>query len=362
MSELLERLVAFGDALRREGVAVGTDGVATFCEAVALAPEDLYWAGRVTLVSREGDLAVYDRVFGAHFGGVEVRTAATPEQPPVEQRMELPSPEDVGSEGDADGELSLMSAVEVLRDKSFAAYTEEELRVLLEVCARIDVPTRRTRRYRASRGGSPDMRRTLHRSLRMGGEPVERAWRTRRLRRRRVVLLLDVSGSMTSYSRALLHFALASVRAQQDWEVFCFATRLSRLTRTFRTGTPDDALAHAVREVVDWDGGTRIGASIATFLREYGRAGMARGAVVIICSDGLEVDDPDNVRVQMERLALLAHRVVWLNPLKGDPRYEPLARGMAAALPSIDVFASGHNLASLEALAEGLPRLVGARA
>jgi uncharacterized protein with von Willebrand factor type A (vWA) domain len=169
-----------------------------------------------------------------------------------------------------------------------------------------------------------------------------------------MVLLLDVSGSMAPYSRALLLFAHATLRADARFEAFCFGTRLTRVTRSLREGAPDAALARATGGVVDWGGGTRIGESLKTFLDRYGHGGLARGAITIVCSDGLDRGDPDLLAGQAARLARLAHRVVWLNPLKEDPRYEPLARGMAAALPHVDVFASGHNLASLEEIADEL--------
>jgi uncharacterized protein with von Willebrand factor type A (vWA) domain len=168
------------------------------------------------------------------------------------------------------------------------------------------------------------------------------------------VLLLDVSGSMADYSRALLFFAHAALRADRRWEAFCFGTRLTRVTGALATRDPDAALERAAAEVVDWEGGTRIGESLKTFLDEFGHSGMARGSVVVICSDGLDVGDPELLAGQMARLARLAHRVVWLNPLKEDPAYEPLARGMQAALPSIDLFASGHDFESLEAVSAAL--------
>jgi uncharacterized protein with von Willebrand factor type A (vWA) domain len=164
------------------------------------------------------------------------------------------------------------------------------------------------------------------------------------------VFLLDVSGSMTDYSRALLLFAHALLRGDSRFEAFCFGTRLTRLTTALAGADPDEALRRAADEAVDWDAGTRIGESLKTFLDDYGHRGLARGAVVVVCSDGLEVGDPALLAEQAARLARLAHRVVWLNPLKGDPAYEPLTRGMRAALPHVDAFASGHNLASLDEL------------
>jgi uncharacterized protein with von Willebrand factor type A (vWA) domain len=217
------------------------------------------------------------------------------------------------------------------------------------------VPTRKSRRRERARSGMPDLRRTIRRSFRTAGEPLERYYRRRRRRRRRIVLFLDVSGSMASYSRALLVFAYAVLRADARWEAYAFGTRLTRLTRALGPRDPDEALRQAASEVFDWDGGTRIGESLKRFLETQQE--VARGAVVIICSDGLEVGDPSVLAAQMARLSRLAYRVIWLNPLKEDPAYEPLARGMAACLPYVDLFVSGHNLASLEQLGEEIERL-----
>jgi uncharacterized protein with von Willebrand factor type A (vWA) domain len=166
-----------------------------------------------------------------------------------------------------------------------------------------------------------------------------------------------VSGSMADYSRALLVFAHAALRADRRWEAFCFGTRLTRVTRALDVSRPDEALDRAAAEVVDWNGGTRIGESLKGLLDVYGHRGLVRGAVVVLCSDGLEVGDPELLAEQMARLSRLAHRVIWLNPLKGDEAYEPLARGMRAALPYIDLFAAGNNLASLEQLGSELAEL-----
>jgi uncharacterized protein with von Willebrand factor type A (vWA) domain len=338
-------LTRFGRALRDEGLAVGTGRIAGFCRAAALlAPEDLYWAGRATLVAQPQDVEVYNRVFAAFFGEPGPRPGAHVRITGGTQEVEV--------------DLALASSVELLREKSFARCTPEELGELAALMGRVplSVPPRRTRRRTVSRRGVPDLRRTLRRSFRTGGEPLERAWRTRRRRPRRLVLFLDVSGSMADYSRALLMFSHAVLRADRRWEAFCFGTRLTRLTRALATADLDEALRRAGAEVVDWNGGTRIGESLKRFLDDYGHRGTARGAVVVICSDGLEVGDPDLVAEQMARLSRLAYRVVWLNPLKEDPAYAPLARGMSAALPYVDVFASGHNLASLETVAGALDR------
>ena len=335
-------LVAFGRALRAEGVAAGTDRLVSFCRAAALCPDDLYWAGRQTLVGRPEELPVYDRLFAQWFGGVRPAAAVRTSGVLVEEV-----------------ELAPASREEVLRTKSFAGCSPEELAEIARLMARLRlaVPQRRTRRRAPDRRGDPDLRRTLRRAFRTGGDPVERCRRERRRRQRRLVLLLDVSGSMSDYSRALVLFAHSALRADRRWEAFCFGTRLTRVTRALAGADPDDALRRAADEVVDWEGGTRIGDSLARFLDEYGHAGLARGAVVVICSDGLEVGDPEVLATAMARLARLAHRVVWLNPLKEDPAYEPLVRGMRAALPHVDLFLSGHNIASLEALGEELARM-----
>jgi uncharacterized protein len=337
-------LVLFGRALRSEGLAVGSGRILEFCRAASfLPPGDLYWAGRATLVPRRDDLRVYDRVFEAFFGPAPPDSAARP-------RVRVHLEPEV---------RALASSVELLREKSFARCTPDELAELGRLMARVRlaVPLRRTRRRRPAKAGAPDLRQTIRRSFRTGGEPLERARRARSERRRRLVLLLDVSGSMAEYSRALLVFAYAVLRSDRRWEAFCFGTRLTRLTRTLAVAAPDDALRRASAEVFDWDGGTRIGESLKRLLDEHGHRGLVRGAVVVICSDGLEVGDPEELAEQMARLSRLAYRIVWLNPLQEDPAYEPLARGMQAALAHIDVFASGHNLASLEAFGKELARL-----
>jgi uncharacterized protein with von Willebrand factor type A (vWA) domain len=343
-TEAVETVVRFGHALRAAGLPVGPDRVASFSRAAALlAPGELYWAGRATLLSRPEQTEVYDALFAAFFGPPEPHPG-----PPMRIKVEVQAEADVG----------LASSAELLKEKSFSRCSREELAALAELMARIDlsVPRRRTRRREPARGGTPDLRRTLRRSFRTGGDPLERAWRRRRKRPRRLILLLDVSGSMDAYSRALVMFAHAALRSDKRWEAFCFGTRLTRVTRQLEGSDPDTALTRAAAEVLDWDGGTRIGESLKRFLDEYGHSGLARGAVVVLCSDGLEVGDPGLLAEQMARLHRLAYRVVWLNPLQEDPAYEPLARGMKAALPYVDVFASGHSLSSLEEVGAALAR------
>jgi uncharacterized protein with von Willebrand factor type A (vWA) domain len=326
------RLVAFARALREEGVAADPARVIEFCRAASLlSAEDLYWAGRLTLCSRAEDIPVFDRVF---------RAELEPERSHVRTVQIVTE------------ETALASERELLREKSFAQMNDEELAAVAALMRKLRIvpPLRRTRRREPARAGAPDLRRTLRRSFRTGGEPIERAWRRRREKPRPLVLLLDVSGSMADYSRALLLFAHAALRTDARWEAFCFGTRLTRVTGALAHADTDEALRRAAAEVFDWSGGTRIGEAVSGLIRLR----VARGAVVIICSDGLDVGEPETLRDAMARLGRLAHRIVWLNPLKEDPAYEPLARGMKAALPYVDVLLSAHNLASLEEIGAAL--------
>ena len=378
--EGLDRLIGFGRDLRRRGLPVGTGRIVTFCRAAAallpLRREDLYWAARASLVSRPEDLDAFDLAFDEYFrvgdgvpavaGLVVPRAPATSsEADSTGELMAVAGLVDgrwraAGEAEQTEGEAALRivaSAAEVLREKSFADLSEEERRRVAHLIRRLAVsaPVRTTRRLRPSPSGDRfDIRRTLRRSLRTEGEPFHRAWRGRGRRSRPLVLILDVSGSMGPYSRALMQFAFAAMAAGRKVEVFCFGTRLTRITRSLRTKDPDRALRDLGRLVADWEGGTRIGPSIKQLLDRWSQRTALRGSIAVICSDGLERGDPELLRHQMARLRRLVHRIVWVNPLKGSPRYEPLARGMAAALPSIDVFLPGHNLDSLEELSRAL--------
>jgi hypothetical protein len=370
----LERLVGFGRLLRRRGLPVGTGRILTFCRAVAvldrLDRNGVYWAGRVAMVARKEDLAAYDAAFDEWFpasGGDALAMVAgwgpsTSGPPEIEILLDQGVPEESWepAEGAEDGEAPLgvlASAAEVLRAKSFDELSEAE-RLQADHVIRalsLHLPTRRSRRYRSSPYGRRfDQRRTLRASLRTQGEPFRRAWRDRRQRVRPLVLILDVSGSMSSYSRALMQFGFAAMRAGRRVEVFCFGTRLTRVTKALARSEPDDALREVSAAVVDWNGGTRIGASLKELLDRWSQHVAIRGAVVVLCSDGLERGEPALLAAQVARLSRLAHRLIWVNPLKGSPRYAPLARGMAAALPHVDVFLAGHNLESLESLCEVL--------
>jgi hypothetical protein len=258
--------------------------------------------------------------------------------------------------------LGLMASdVDTLRHKSFAACTPEELAALRRIMARIKLtpPRRRTRRTVAgSAGRAPDLRRTIRASLRAYGEPAELYWRQRKVRLRPLILILDISGSMADYSRSLLQFAHTAKHAAARVEVFCFGTRLTRITGALAHRSPDQALAEAAIQVCDWEGGTRIGTSLDTFVRDYGRRGLARGGIVVICSDGLDRGDPAVLASAMERLSRLCHRLVWMNPHKGDNAdFRPSTLGMMVAAEHVDLVLSGHDLSSLEELATLLPKL-----
>ena len=367
-------LVDFAHELRSAGLVVGTGDVLVFCSAMTpLDPSDLvdlYWAGRATLVSRKEDIATYDAVFRRFFlasgepGSAQLvlpaRAAAFAEAALVMPEVEPFASED--SEDSEDPRLGWMASdVDALKHRSFAACTPAELAALRRIMARIRLtpPRRRTRRTRAALSGrAPDMRKTVRESMRMHGEPAELFFRQRKTRLRPLILILDVSGSMADYSRHLLQFAYSARRAAARVEVFCFGTRLTRITRVLNQRQPDVALEQAARAVVDWDGGTRIGQSLDTFIRRWGRNGLCRGGVVIICSDGLDRGDPELLAAAMERLSRLCYRVVWLNPHKGDNvNFRPSTLGMMVAAPHIDLLLSGHDLASLEQLAEMLPVL-----
>lgn len=364
-------LVAFGREIRSAGITVGSGDIMTYCAAVGrLDPTDLvdlYWAGRSTLVTRQDQIATYDRVFRSFFLGagnpVAELLSITPSGSAQAQAvLQIPAADERGEERGDEAMLGLMASdAEALRHKSFAACTPDELAAVRRIMARIRLtpPRRRTRRTApAHRGSKPDLRRTVRETMRMHGEPAELYWRRRKVKRRPLILILDVSGSMADYSRHLLQFAYSAKRATSKVEVFCFGTRLTRITKALDHRRLDDALRLAARTVFDWEGGTRIGACVDTFVKEWGRRGLCRGGIVVICSDGLDRGDPAVLAGAMERLARLSYRVVWMNPHKGDNTdFRPTTLGMMVAAPHIDLLLSGHDLASLEELAAMLPAM-----
>ncbi len=350
--------------LRQAGLAVPVGSALLYVEALgrlAPGPDALYWAGRATLVHAPEEIPTYDAVFARYWlGRVPGSESRAAEEQPVTLAVddpEAPEPPAEGTEDDSEGpELTLrFSRTEVLRTRDFASLDAGEQAEVHRLMAdlrlagalqrsRRRVPTRRAR-------GRPDLRRTVRASLRTGGEPVRRLSSQAGARPRRVVLLADISGSMEPYSRALVRFAHVAVAARARVEAFTLGTRLTRLTRELTTRDPDVALARAAGAVPDWSGGTRLGESLRRFNDEWGVRGVARGAVVVILSDGWDRGDPEELAEQMARLRRVAHRIVWVNPLKASPGYEPLARGMAAALPFVDEFVEGHSLDSLDELA-----------
>jgi uncharacterized protein len=375
----LDRLVGFGRFVRANGMNVGTGRIMSFARAAATLdpfdPVDLRLAARMTLVSRPEDFAQLDALYDRYFLQRERPPDASimepgpppshdPEAPPVkdddEQALTVASRWTGATEETPEGESALRivaSDAEVLRHKDFTELTPDERRAILALVRRLALiaPTRSSRRLKpSSRGRRFDLRRTLRRSLRTEGEPFRRAYKDRRTRPRPMVLILDISGSMSPYARPLIEFAHAAARAGRKVEAFVFGTRLTRITGVLRSREPDEVMQAVAKKVADWEGGTRIGDSLAALLEEWSTRSALRGAVVVLCSDGLERGDPEFLAKQMQRLARLAHRVVWVNPLKGSPAYEPLARGMAASLPYVDVFLSGHNLESLEKLADAV--------
>jgi uncharacterized protein with von Willebrand factor type A (vWA) domain len=366
-------LVGFARELRGAGLTVGTGDVLTYCSAMApLDPTDLldlYWAGRTTLVSKAEDIPAYNLAFRRYFldegapaaGLLMLRATAAVEAEAAAFVMPgtEPGPEDKEEEPPLLGWMA--SDVDALKHRSFAACTPAELAALRRIMARLRLtpPRRRTRRTRSAPAGrTPDLRKTIRDSMRMHGEPAELFFRQRKTRLRPLILILDVSGSMADYSRHLLQFAHTAKHAAARVEVFCFGTRLTRITRMLEHRRPDSALEQAASAVVDWDGGTRIGQSLDEFIRRWGRGGLCRGGVVVICSDGLDRGDPGQLAAVMERLSRLCYRLVWLNPHKGDdPHFRPSTVGMMVAAPHIDLLLSGHDLASLEQLADMLPAL-----
>jgi uncharacterized protein with von Willebrand factor type A (vWA) domain len=388
-ADLAEVASRFGRLLHLAGVPINPERAGRFAEAVAIAEpattSELYWLARITMVCEQADIAVFDRAFAQVFRGLadpgEERGEVVGPPPAFRSLERRPGelgqvqPGETASRSDpslvspaaddlahgdetAEGEslLAALSADERLRTKDFADLTVAELVQVRLLAGRLALatPLRRSRRYsRHDSGSELDVRATLRKAARTGGEPQSLVRRRRRSRPRRLVLLCDISGSMEPYSLAYLQLLVSAVGGAHA-EAFVFATRLTRLTRALRVGHPDRALERAGREARDWSGGTRIGAAIKAFNDEYGRRGMARGAVVVVISDGWDSGDPDLLRDQMIRLGRLANRVVWVNPRKAAPGFLPSTRGMAAALPHVDGFVSGHNLAAVDEVMEAI--------
>jgi uncharacterized protein with von Willebrand factor type A (vWA) domain len=355
--------VAFARVLRGAGLDVpvgATLGFVRALDCVGLATASgVYWAGRATLVRRPDDIAAYDRAFEAFWGsdGPDPAAEETPAPVPTAAFDVDLEPDATDAEGSTRRPAVTVrwSPVETLRDRDFASYTPAEFAQARRLMAdlRLAGASRPSRRRRPSTRihGRPDIRRTVRRSLRAAGEVAPPAYHTTGTRPRPLVLLLDVSGSMEPYARAFVRFVHAAVVSRTRVEAFALGTRLTRVTRELSSRDPDAAVHAAAGRVSDWAGGTRLGEGLRAFNDEWGVRGMARGAIVVILSDGWDRGDPDALGEQMARLARVAHKIVWVNPLKASPGYAPLAQGMAAALPYLDVFVEGHSLAALEQVA-----------
>ena len=358
--DVVDTVLGFARTLRHAGVTASPDRVEAMLAALGsldvLDPGDVYWAGRLTLCGGPDDLDRYDAAFAAYFTGERPRVARTEGRPEVELAASAPLEPGTG-DGEDDVEARDLavqaSGDEVLRHRDVAELTPAEREHLRRLFALLvpATPMRPARRRRPSPQGAVHPARTVRRALRDGGEVTRLLRHRRQARPRRVVLLIDVSGSMTPYADALLRFAHAAVRARPvSTEVFTIGTRLTRVTREMRLRDPDRALAASGSAIPDWSGGTRLGEVLKAFLDRWGQRGTARGAVVVVCSDGWERGETQLLAEQMVRLRRLAHAVVWVNPHKGRTGYEPLTGGMQAALPSVDHFVSGHSLAAFEEL------------
>jgi uncharacterized protein len=371
VSEALTRdLVTFGRVLREAGMEVGPGRIADALRGLdhvdITSQEEVFWTLRTTLVARREDLETFDRAFDAWFlrraGRALQRRDVDPRSLHKDAKRVRRDPRGTREAAPAEGEPDSIghSGHEILREKDFAAMSPEEMAAARALIAETvtERPLRRSHRLRRHhRGRILDMRGLARASIATGGDPVNRRFRRRAQTPRKLVVLCDVSGSMEAYSRALLLYLHAVVRSGRGVEVFAFGTRLTHLTAELRTRDPEQALQRAAERVVDWASGTRIGASLKRYNDVWGRRALTRGAIVLIASDGWERGDHELVGEEMRRLHRAAYAVVWVNPVKGSPDYQPLAAGMRAALPYIDRFVPGHNLSSLEALGGLLTRI-----
>ena len=348
--EGVEILAAFAVALRAAGVPVTTDRTTAFLQAAAIVDAGdgagVYWAGRATLCGCLDDLERYDQVYAAWFADRPVGTGAR--QPTMVARSQAPLGREAEGEDDSGNGISIhasASSAEVLRHRDIAELTAAERASLAALFAtlRPRPPTRSSARRRPSRRGRSPSPSPFHSN------------RARSVKPRRVVLLVDVSGSMSPYADSLLRFAhVVTAMNRSRTEVFTVGTRLTRVTRAMRLRDPDAALSAAGTVVPDWSGGTRLGETLQVFLDRWGQRGLARGAVVVVMSDGWERGDADLLGEQMQRLQRLSHRVIWANPHRGRPGYVPIQVGIVAALPHVDELVAGHSMAAFEQVLEAV--------
>jgi len=390
-----QRALAFARLLRRAGVKTTTGQAMDFVRAIEHIDisrrEEFREAARACLVTHKDDLPVFDRLFDLYWRAKPEYTDGLLQQPDPDDLIEL-APEEgeeaeetegssiegargrrleaieaieeaeegEGSESESLADAFSYSPAEILREKDFADFTEDELAQIRRFMQQLtwQIGRRRSRRKVASpKGRFIDPRRTMRRSLQSGGVPLTLARRQTKTKPRQLVVICDVSGSMDRYSRILLQFIYAVENGMAKVEAFVFGTRLTRVTRLLKHQDIDEAMRRVAREVQDWSGGTRIGQSLQSFNQEWARRVLRNGAVVLIISDGWDRGDPQLLAQEMARLQRSCYRLIWLNPLLGSPRYEPLTRGMQAALPYIDDFMPIHNFASLEALAKHLSQI-----
>jgi hypothetical protein len=382
VADLAAIAASLGEVLRRSGIPATPERQARFSASfLAIDPgslDELYWIGRVTLLSDHGQVEIYDKVFDQVFRGIldfneylreshkpapsksKESGESQPASPNTGERKDgndsagtSATPGDVADEGESDEEPVLLAAVsedEVLRERDFAQCSQDELNLIAALVAKLPlIPPRRASRRskRSNHGHELDMRSTIRKSRSTGGDPIVLEMKQKKERPRRVVLIADVSGSMEPYARVYMHLMRGAVLALHA-EAFVFATRLTRLTRFIGQGKPDEAYKRVAENTPDWSGGTRIGKALLTFVSDHGQRGVARGAVVVIVSDGWEIDDPIYIEQAMSRLSRLAHHIIWVNPRKASQNYEPLVRGMSAALPYVDTFVSGHSLRAIQ--------------
>ena len=368
-----ELFIEFAHDLRFHGMVIGSDDVITYLSAISVLNAsdimDVYWSGRIALVRKKDNIPLYNKRFQAFFLDISdnepdarkvklkssANAGATLEVPNVEQGLPGEVIEDETRLG------YMASAADISRHKAFADCSDEELNRFRKLISMLKVspPKRRTYRTQSTpKGKVLDMRRMARETMRSLGEPKDLMYIKRKEKLRSIVFILDVSGSMADYSRNLLQLAYSARRANTKVEVFCFGTRLTRITKSIDKRTPDEAMRLAGESVLDWDGGTRIGDAIAAFVKESRRSRLGRGAIVVICSDGLDQGQPQDLDKAMQTLSRLAHKVIWVNPHKGDNEdYVPNTIGMMIAEPYIDKIYSGHNYKSLEEFARELSRM-----
>jgi uncharacterized protein with von Willebrand factor type A (vWA) domain len=368
-----ELFIEFAQDLRFHGLVIGSDDVITYLSAISVLDAsdimDVYWSGRIALVRKKDNIPLYNKRFQAFFLDIgenepdarkvklksSANAGATLEVPNVEQGLPGEVIEDETRLG------YMASAADISRHKAFADCSDEEINRFRKLISMLKVspPMRRTYRTQTTpKGKVLDMRRMARETMRSLGEPKDLMYTKRKEKLRSIVFILDVSGSMADYSRNLLQLAYSARRANTKVEVFCFGTRLTRITKSIDKRTPDEAMRLAGESVLDWDGGTRIGDAIAAFVKESRRSRLGRGAIVVICSDGLDQGEPQALDKAMQTLSRLAHKVIWVNPHKGDNEdYKPNTIGMMIADPYIDRIFSGHNFKSIEEFAKELSRM-----